>query len=529
MSAVAGVVRLPLRLTRRGALLMCLTGAAYMLIEVSSYEGTYPDEASRARLAELSENAAVRTLQGVPHAVETVGGYVVWDTGWFLATMTGIWVLLMTTRLTRAEEDSGRGELVLSRPVRPVRLLVVQLAVVAAQLTALGAAVAAALVAQGLDVRGAVLFGAALAGLGLTVAGVAALSAQLLDVRRRAVAASAAFLGLSFVLRMYASSADGREWLLVATPYGWMDRVQPYAANRWTALLPFLGAFALLSAAAVRERARRDLGAARLTGHEGRRARLRLLGGPVAFGWRATSGVLLAWTVSVALFGAVMGSIVSAFVEFVEDDEQYAELLAQLGVDLSDPVQGFLSFMAVSMALVFALFVSWRIGALRTEEATGRLEHLLVRPVSRWRWLGGSALLAVAASLLVVAAAAVGLWVGAWLTGGGVGFVDAFGPLLATVPVVVLFCGLAVLAFGGAPRSTVALPVASAVVLYLLELIQTVLDLPERVLDLSPFRWLPQPPAEPWSAGPAAVLVLLGVAAAVGGVVLFSRRDLTTD
>ena len=523
------VWRLPWRLARRGAVLLWFSAAVYMVVEVVSYEQAYPDEESRARLAQLSDTAAVRALQGVPHAIETPGGFVTWDAAWFLALVVGIWAVLVTTRLTRAEEDSGRAELVLSRPIRSVRLLSVQLVVVAVGVLLFGAAAALALIVQGIPVSGSLLLGAGLSGVGLTFAAVAALAAQLLDHRRRAVSAALGVLGLSFVLRMYASTSDDRAGLLHATPLGWLDRLQPFGAERWSGLLPLLVAPALLVALAIRERAARDSGAARFAGREDRPARVRLLGGAVAFGWRITSGVLVAWSIGVALFGVVLGSVVTAVVDLIEDDPEYARTLEQLGVDVSRPAEGFLSLMAVSLAMVFGLYVSWRVGALRGEEASGRLDHLLVRPVRRSRWLAGSYVLAVLAASLVALAGCVGIWLGARIGGSDLGWADAGLPLLATLPVVVLFAGIGVLAFGLVPRLTVAVPVTLVVLAYVLELLGTALSPPPWVLDLSPFRWLPRPPIEPWTATPSVVLCALGLAATGAGVLLFSRRDLAPD
>ena len=114
---MSAVLRLYARLTRRGVLLLALGIAAYVLVEAISYVQTYPDEASRLRLAEFGDQPAVRMLQGIPHAVETVGGFVVWDGGWFMQSIIGVWAVLTTSRLLRGEEDSGRAELVGAGPV----------------------------------------------------------------------------------------------------------------------------------------------------------------------------------------------------------------------------------------------------------------------------------------------------------------------------------------------------------------------------------------------------------------------------
>ena len=69
---------------RRGAVLVWLTVALYMTVEVFAFRNAYPDAASREKLLELSTSTAVRMLQGVPGAVDTAGGFAVWDGGWML-------------------------------------------------------------------------------------------------------------------------------------------------------------------------------------------------------------------------------------------------------------------------------------------------------------------------------------------------------------------------------------------------------------------------------------------------------------
>ena len=523
------VIRLPLRLSRRGALLMWVTSAFYGAMEVVSYEQAYPDEASRASLERFADSAAARMLQGVPRAVDTTGGFVVWDAGWFLALIVSIWAVLVVTRLLRAEEDAGRADVVLARPVTGVQLLVSSLTVVFVGATGFGLAFALSLVVLGVPAAPSLLFGLGLAGVGITMAALAALAAQLLPLRRSAVSLSMGVIGVLFIVRMVGNSQDSRDALLLLTPFGWLDRLHVFADDRWTGLLPFAVAPVLLTVLARRERRQRDTGGARFAGRDHRAPHLALLSGPIAFGVRTTNGALLAWSIGLAAFGIAMGSLVKTVVDFVQGDDEYKRLLEEMGYDLTNPVEGFLALMGVALALVFAMYVAWRIGALRTEEASGRLEHLLVRPVVRWRWLVASTALAAVAAALVVTASGVGIWVGAVLGDGDVSLLQAVRPMLQTLPLVWLFGGLAVLTFGAVPRLTIGLPVAVAVVTYLLDMLGPLLELPQWLLDLSPFGWLPRPPTEPFDPVAATVLVLVGVALAAVGTVLFARRDVTGE
>lgn len=524
--AAAGVARLSGRLVRRGALLAALATSGYLVIEVVSYQTTYPDAESRATVASFQDSPAVRMLQGIPHAVDTTGGFVAWDAGWMLGLGLAVWMLLATTRLLRGEEDAGRTELVLAAPVRATRAVTAQLLVLAAAVGLAGAAVTATMVAAGTGILSSTLFGLGMGGLAGTMAGVAAVAAQVLPVRRRAVAASAVALGLLFGLRMVANSADSRGWLRWLTPFGWLDELRPYGGDRWLALLPLLAAPVALAATAVALRNRRDTGGALLVESDRHRGHGRLLGSPLAFAWRSGQGVLLGWLVAVAAYGLVFGSLLSTVADFVARDEGYREVLEALGLDLARLTESLVGYLGGMMALVFALYACWRIGSARTEEASGRADNLLTRPVRRWRWLGGHAALALVGVVLLAAATGVGMWLGAVLTGAPVGLADALGSMLATTPAVTVFGGLAVLTLGLAPRVTVVVPVAATVVAYLGEMLGTALDWPAWALDLSPFHHLAAVPAEPFAPLAATVLAAVGAAATLLGLAAFQRRDL---
>ncbi|MGY1455182.1 hypothetical protein [Streptomyces sp. SS8] len=525
----AAIARLAARLIRRGTLVLALSTALYAVVEVLTYLAAYPDAASRRTISTFQDNPAVRMLQGVPHAVDTPGGFAAWDAGWILAAIAGIWALLTTGRLLRAEEETGRAESVLAAPVRAGRALLANLLVVAAAITVIGAAIAAALALSGAAAAGSALFGLGVAGFAATFAGVCAVTAQLFEVRRRATGTAAAVLGASFLLRMAANSSDSRGWLRWLTPFGWMDELHAYRDPRWAALLLLLAAPVLLGAAAVRLRALRDTGGALIAGSDSRRARLGLLGGPTAFAWRGTQGMLAGWLTGVTLYALVTGSVARAVADFVAEQASYREMLQRLGWDLRRVTEGYLGTMGLLFGLLLCLHACWRIGAARAEEAAGRLESTLTRPVSRRRWLGGHILLALAASLLIAAVAALAVWAGSVAGGADVEAAGAFGSVLNTLPVVVLLTGLAVLVYGIAPRLTVGLPVAVAVAAYLVETIGTALDWPEAVLDLSPFHHLATVPVEPFEPLPAAVMTGLGLSAVLAGVAAFQRRDVTGD
>ncbi|WP_030171351.1 ABC transporter permease [Spirillospora albida] len=529
MSAASAVARLNARLIRRGVLWLALVIGFFVFVEALTYENTYPDDAARAKLVAMSDEPALRMLQGVPHAVDTVGGFVAWDAGWMLSAIIGIWAMLVTGRLLRGEEESGRAELMQVAPVRASRIVVLQVAVVAAALAVLGVVTAVILTALGTGVTGSVVFGAGLAGFGATCAGIAAIAAQLLPVRRRVSAVATAAFGVFFVLRMAANSADARGGLRWATPFGWLDELHAYRDPNWPALLVLLLAPVILFGTAVRLRRLRDTGGALIAGTDHARARLRYLGGPTGFAWRTTRGLLLGWLLGVAAYAYVTGALVATVLDLIRDDPNYQKTLEAIGWDEADAAGGFIGLMGILIGLLIALFTCWRIGAAQNEEGTGRLDHVLARPVTRSRWLSGHLLITAAAAVLIATSAAVAMWAGAASSGADVSLADTLAANLNPLPVVALACGVAVLLYGAFPRLTVPGSAAVAVTAYLIEMVGPGLNWPDAILSISPFHHLASVPAAPYRPVAAAVMTAVALAFILVGHALFTRRDLTGD
>jgi ABC-2 type transport system permease protein len=498
---------------------------AYLAMEVVVFRETYPTAASQEQLRRLSSSSVVRMMQGDPGGLDSAGGFAVWDAGWVVLLVVGAWTLLSVTRLTRGEEDAGRADLVLSRPVAPEAHLRAALAALLLGSAGLGAACALPLLLLGQQVEGALLWGAGVAAFTAVMASLGALVAQLVGPRRRAASVGFALLVGAYLARVVAHSADDRSWLLAVTPFGWTDRLAPFDGNRWAWLLaPVLTAL-LLGAAAVLMSARRDTGSALLHDRADHRTSTRLLGSAPAFGWRLTQPALLAWAATLGVLGVVFGLMTDALLELLAEDDSYRSMLEALGVDLSEPLVGFLGYLAVSIAVTVAAFTGFRLGAVRQEEAEGRLDALLVRGVVRRRWLATTAVHALLSAVLLIGVSGLAVWAGAQSVGAPVTAGQVLEPMAGTVPLLVVFVGVAVLAFGAAPRLTTVLPVTLAVATYLLDTLGTALSWPSWTVTLSPFHHLARLPGDPMTAGAALGLTTLGVLLAAAGLVAFDRRD----
>lgn len=525
-SPEGAVVRLTVRLLRRSLLALALGVATYLVIEIVSFTQGYPDEASRAYLEVWGRDPAIRVISGPPTAVTTLGGFTIWDAGWILQTIVGAWAITSTTRLLRGDEDAGRAEVVLAGPVEPRRQLRAQLAVMLTACLALGVVVTGTFLAGGAQPIGSFTIGGAFAAFGGTAVGIAAVTSQLWGTRGRAVGMAALALGLALLLRMVSLSGEAREWVSWLTPYGWTDQMRSFGDNRWAVLLVPAAVVAGLGVVAGVLRCRRDAAAAVLAAERTPHSRAALLGSPLAFAWRANARTLLAWAGGLGVWSAGIGALVPTFTTSLEDDPAFTDILAMLGMDATDITRGFAGLMGTILGLVVAIYAAFRLGAVRTEESSGRAEQLLVRPVPRWRWLGGH-VLSLAASVVALLAVSAGMtWLGGVAAGGGFTAADAFGSLFNTLPAVLVFVGVGVLVFGVAPRLTVTLGASLPVVSYLLGVAGPMLDWPEWVLAVSPLHHLAAVPVEAFAWPAAFALGGVAVATTAAGVFAFGRRDL---
>jgi ABC-2 type transport system permease protein len=173
-----------------------------------------------------------------------------------------------------------------------------------------------------------------------------------------------------------------------------------------------------------------------------------------------------------------------------------------------------------------AISVAGQVTAMRGEEASGRLENLLVRPVARRSWLGVR--VAVAASLAVCGSVLTGVagWVGTTTQGADVGFWALLEAGLNIAAPSLFVLGVGALAFGLRPRWAVPVSYGIVVWSFLAETISSLSDSLGWIEKTSPLLAVtPAPAADPdWTS--VAWLVALAGVAVTAALAAFARRDL---
>jgi ABC-2 type transport system permease protein len=518
------------RAARSGALWGLIFGL-FIIVQTHAYTSTYKTRAARDQLARAyGSNTAMNALLGSERAVNTVAGFASWRFIGILSILGSIWGLLMSTRLMRGEEEAGRYDLLLAGQTTRRRAGGQALAGLGAGLlalfvlTALGAIVTGRSPSAGFSLGQCLYFSVTLVAGAAMFLAIGALASQLASTRRRATAMAGVVFGVAYAVRMVADTNQGLHWLVWLSPLGWVEETRPLTNPNPVALLPVLVLLISVTAVTLHLAGTRDAGAASWRGRDSSKPHLALLAGSAGLAVRLMRPVALGWLLAVAVFAVLIGTTAESSAKDATGSQGISQAIGRLGGHGSI-VADDLGLTFLILAFLIALISAGQITAIRTEEADGYLENLLVRPVSRASWFAGRMGLA---SLLVLTAgllAGIGAWAGAASQHSGVRFGSLVTAGLNVVPPGLFLLGLGALVLGAWPRRTSTVVYGYLAWSFLIEFAGGVIHTSHWLLDTSIFfHMVPAPATSPdWRS--MAVITGLGILGAVLGGILLCRRD----
>lgn len=431
--------------------------------------------------------------------------------------------ILTVVATSRADEDSGRAELLASGVSRQARLGVAVL-LAGTALIVLGVVCAFLTIAVGGAVVPSLLLAATFTASGLMFTGVAAVTVHLGSDARSASSTAIAVLGICFVLRGFVDATNAPEWASWATPFGWLGHVGPATDNDPWPLLLALALAAVLTICGFVLNGRRDYGAGLISQRPGPSR-----GGSTATVWglalRLHRGSLVTWLVALAGLGVVFGYLGTSVTDLLSGNPALKAMLAAGSAKTSGLTFAFLVTILQMLGLIAAVSGVQIINRIVAEENDFRVEPLLAGALRRPTYLASNVLVAYLAP-------AVFLLTGAGMIGAitatsdtGVAFTDVLAQAAATVPAVWTLISLAAAAVGARPdvRLVGWLGIVAA---FGLTMLGPTFKLPEWALDISPLHQVPDvTAANPDWTGlgvVAAAFVVFTAIAFIG----FRRRDI---
>ena len=474
----------------------------------------------------VAANAAANASTGVVamygHIYDTasVGGVAANKVAMLDFLTLAFLVIAIVRRHTRAEEESGRFELLGATPVG--RLAPLGAAMLLAVSTSLvsGVVTIPAVIAGGWPVGGSILFGLAQTGVGLSFAALTAVAVQLSSSYRACGAWIFGALGVTFVSRMIGDVSWDRPARVVSwlSPLGWAQQVRYYDGDRVWPLVPPVVLLVVGSLVAGWLQSRRDLGAGLLPDRPG--PATGRLGTPLGLAWRLQRAGFVGWLVAYVILGALFGAIVDTIGGLMSGEA--ADLLSKLvGVGTFNDI--YLTLVGVMGAFGAAAYGIAAVLRLRSEESTGHLEPVLATPVTRLRFFASHAVIAFAGSTALLAL--LGLSMAAAHRTGSSGYWREAGPAFAHLPAVWVMVAAALVAVAWLPRlDWLGWTLLAGVVL--LGELGPLMKLPDWVQKISPFSHTPKIPVEAMAWTPEVVLSVLALALVALAALGYRRRGM---
>jgi len=527
-----------LRDSRRTALALGILYGVIVVLTTSQIVAEFDTAAKRALMAaQLQALPAVfQGMLGEAIGIEHLGGFISWRILNFLPVMYGIWSIVALSGTLAGELSRGSLDVLASTPLVRRRLAIEKvgayLVALAATIAVLGLAtfgVANALATLPGDAvaAGAVAGHMALLYLMILAPGAAGFATAPFLGRGGAIGVGAVLLFGSFIVSSYSGLVPAFEAVEGASYFQLTAAHRPLAGAWDWPSIGLLGAIvAALLVVGIEVFARRDLlvpGGSRLPTPM-IRAWIR---GPFSRGLGERLPAALAWGALLALYGLVIASSVDEFVAAIGQIPQVVEMIQRLFPDADIlSTAGFLQLAFFQEGIIIlGLAAAFFVGGWASDEGDRRLEVVLGAPVGRTAWA-----LRSAASVYAAIAVTTGILMAAVAAGTAAQGDDPVRPAVGVAVLGLYAMSLAGvgLAVGGLVRPSLAAPLTLVLGLgfYLYDLIGTILELPDQVLDVALTRHLGRPMIGEYDE---LGMLLLG-AIAVGGVLLCAagmrRRDI---
>jgi len=527
-SSFAGLrhlLRLALRRDRLRIVLWVAGLVGVVIATVESITGLYSTPAELEQYAQLVRGNTTLIVQAGPgYGLDdpTLGAVMMNELAVWTIIAVALMNIFVVVRHTRTEESTENAELTRAAPVGRYAGTTAALLCALVSTVVVATGVGLVLAFSGLPAAGTLAFTTSLVGAGSVFASLTAVTSQIAATPRSALALSGVALVVSFVARAVGDIGDGRlSWL---SPIGWAQAIRAFANERWWVLLIPAVMSTLLFVAAVALQAHRDFGAGILVQRAGRPNAPPTLGSPLGLDVRLQRASIVAWSVGLGLMGFFYGVVGEQAESIFEENPELESYFVHLGdASITD---AYLSTSILMMALLAMGLTVSSVLRLRGEEVAFRADLVLATPTSRSTWWSSHlAVTSVGSTVaLVTMGAATGIGFAA-MTGEGTRIAQLAGAALLMVPAQLVVAGIAFCLVAWWPRrALLAWGVVAAIVV--IDLFGALLDLPQWVLNVSPYQHVPAMPAMPVEVLPIVILMIGSAALVAAGSVGVRRRDI---
>ncbi|WP_081336249.1 ABC transporter permease [Mycobacteroides chelonae] len=481
-----------------------------------AFASMYPTSADRMARVTMMKTPAGIIMGGPNFGInETdIGVMVANELMTVMIAAAAIMSILTVIRHTRAEEESGGAELVMSAVVGHQARTYAALIVVGLMNAVLALAMTIALSAAGFDVADSLGISLGITGASMVFAGIAAVTSQLWRTSRAATGVAMASLAAAVVIRGLGDIIDNRgSTLSWFSPLAWAQQMRPFVDLRWWPLLLLVGATVslMLAAHALEGHRQYDAGVLPSRGEDANAPEIRSVFG---LNLQLQRGLLTGWGVGIFLSGMAFGSMAKSLRDSIDTNPLLTRAFQAHGLDSI-----FATFNQV-LAIAVTAYVVSAIMRLAKDEQSGIAEAVLARAVSRWNWLLSTVAVTLVGSAILMLIAGLGSGLGAASTLHNPDLVWRLTlAALAQIPALLVIAGIAALSVALRHSWIGWLVVAFSVGM----LYAGILQLPSWIVKFSPVMRVSAPVEYPWLTMLVLIVIGTGLIAAAGEI--YRRRD----
>jgi polyether ionophore transport system permease protein len=517
LTGVGPLIRLALRRDRVRLTVWIVILTSMMVYAPNTIRLAYPEEPQRIARVNLLKTPAGMIMGGPMFGGnETdLGVMVANELMLTLIVAASILAILTVVRHTRAEEETGAAELVLSSVVGRYARTFAALILVGGVNAVLAVTMTAAFAVSGFDVMDCAAMCLGVTGAAMVFGAVAAVTVQLWRQARTATGAAMGVLALAALVRgvgdVINNSGSALSWF---SPIAWAQQMRPFVDLRWWpfALLVLLTIGLMVLSVVLERRRQYDAGTIPSTGE---RPNAHAIKGVFGLHMTLQRGTMIGWSVGLFLGGLAFGSMTKSLLDAAKENELIQRVIAQQGTE------SVYTTMTQFLAAAATAYVVTSVLRVYSDEQNGLGEPVLAGAVSRWRWLFTAVAAALVGSTVLMFFAGLGNGLGAGLTlGEPQTIVRLTLAGLAFVPAMAVFAGVA--AFAVAVRHSWIGWLAVTFVVTSLYL-GALLRLPQWLIDLSPVGRTTVPMDFPAMTLAVMVVVASALTALAGWI--YRRRD----
>jgi len=492
------------------------------------FTNLYSTDQERIGMAETMQNPAMVAMVGPVYA--TGDGYtngVMYGQMMLLFSAMAIAVMniFLVIKHTRKDEEAGRNELIRSLPTgRLSNLMGTMIVCIIVNVTlALTTGIGLALMnIESMTLGGSLLYGASLGVVGMCFGAIAALFAQISSTSRGAIAYSFIFLVIDYIVRAIGDISGN--FLSYLTPLGLIFKSEPYARNYWWPILLLLGIGVAVSLLAFYLNSKRDLGAGLIAAKVGRKEASKFLQSTMGLQLKLLKNLLISWIIAIFVLGVSYGSIFGDIENFLSGSELMQQIF--LNNDKFTFAEQFMTTLMVISVILVTIPTLIIILKIRDEEQSGRIENIYSKKVSRNKILANHLFISVLGSIFFIKTFVLGLWIASSSSmSEPISFWTFLSAGISYLPAIWVMIGIAALVIAYIPKMT-KLVWSFLALCFFVVYIGKILQLPDWLIEATPFGSIPKIPIEDFNIVPLIILTIISIIMFVFSFVGYRKRDL---